>query len=333
MTLIDAGRRKSADPVSHDPTEADALIEEARQRQRKRRLLVVSIVLVVVVAAGVWVASGGISGTKPPSSANKPGHIKTPSGAPGSATPSGRLKARTSPVYQVVVSADGRTVTAWGGVSCGHPQSLRARSYPNRVTLTWVTPVVPPSTLCLLDLAAETVSTRLPAPLGKRRLVQASSGKPIPSFDASRFARFTVLPPGCHLEGDAPAGEPHNPGDTRDCFYRGSGSTGVPLTVTQFTGIVAPGLGPAWPVVGHPSIHGHKATLQVGAESGQGATTPVEGRSPISAPPTEPGAVYARAVTWHADGYTFVVLSLQNDGRQRVLSTRQLLAIADGLRP
>ena len=172
--------------------EADVLIKEARQRQRKRRLLIGSVVPIVVAAAGVRVSSGGISGTRPASSANKPGHIKTPPGAQGTVKPSGTLKARTSLVGQVVVSADGRTITAWAGVDCGHAQLLRARSHSNRVTLSLVWPVVSPSTLCLLDLIAETVSTRLPAPLGDRRLVQASSGKPIPYFDASQFARLTV---------------------------------------------------------------------------------------------------------------------------------------------
>ncbi len=307
MTLLDEQRL-----TPNGRTEADALIEEARQRQRKRRLWIGSIALVVVVAAGAWAASGGIPGNKPPSSANKSGHIKAPSGAPGSDTHSGRLTARTSQVGQVVISADGRTMTAWAGVDCGHAQRLRAHSYSNRVTLTLVTPVVPPTTLCLLDLMAETVSTRLPAPLGERRLVQASSGKPIPYFDASQFARLTVLPPGCVLAGDFPAGGPHNRGDQRDCTY-GSDSTGLTLSVTQFIGRVGANPGTAWSVVDHPSINGHRATLWVGAESGLG--------------------VYVRSVAWHQDGYTFVLTSEPNDVRERVISVRLLLAIADGLHP
>ena len=79
MTLLDEHRL-----TPDGRAEAGALIEEARQRQRKRRWFIGSIVVVVVVAAGVWAASGGGSASKPPSSANQPGHIKTPSGAPGS---------------------------------------------------------------------------------------------------------------------------------------------------------------------------------------------------------------------------------------------------------
>ena len=80
MTLLDEHRLT---PNGH--TEADALIEEARQRQRKRRLLIGSIVLVVAVASGIWAASGGGSATKPPSTSKKPGHTKTPASTPGSA--------------------------------------------------------------------------------------------------------------------------------------------------------------------------------------------------------------------------------------------------------
>ena len=77
MTLLDEHRL-----TPDGRTEAEALIEEARQRQRKRRLLVGSIVLVVAVAAGVWAASDGGSATKPPSSSKKPGHTKTAASTP-----------------------------------------------------------------------------------------------------------------------------------------------------------------------------------------------------------------------------------------------------------
>jgi len=58
MTLIDAGRHRSADPASPDPTGAEALIEEARQRQRKRRLFIATAVLIVAVAAGTYASFG-----------------------------------------------------------------------------------------------------------------------------------------------------------------------------------------------------------------------------------------------------------------------------------
>jgi hypothetical protein len=312
VTLLD---ERPVNP--HGRTEADALIEEARQRQRKRRWFIGSIVLIVVVAAGVWVASGGISGTKPPSPANKPGHIKTPSGAPGSATPSGKLNTQTHPVGNVVVSANGRTITTMAIDECGREPTLLARSYPNRVTLAVVGPVLPRNAICPANLEVSPVHTTLSAPLGNRLLVEASSGKPVASFDASHFARLTVLPSGCRLGAGLPAGANFSPvkykvGETRDCTYAGSISTWVPLVVTQMTGNAASSPG-NWPVVGHPSVNGHRATLRVAASSGSG--------------------VYVRSLNWEADGYTFVVMSVLGNEGQTLLASGQLLAIADGLRP
>ncbi len=80
MTLIEEPRQAET-----ELPDADALIEEARQRQRKRRLFIGSIVLIVAVASGIWAASGGGSATKPPSTSKKPGHTKTPASTPGSA--------------------------------------------------------------------------------------------------------------------------------------------------------------------------------------------------------------------------------------------------------
>ena len=80
MTLLDEHRL-----TKNGRTEADALIEEARQRQRKRRWFIGIIVLVVAVASGVWVVSSGGSASKPPSTSKKPGHTKTPASTPGSA--------------------------------------------------------------------------------------------------------------------------------------------------------------------------------------------------------------------------------------------------------
>ena len=55
-------------PETDEHLDADALIEEARQRHRKRRLFIGIIVLIVAVGTGIWAASGGKSATKPPSS-------------------------------------------------------------------------------------------------------------------------------------------------------------------------------------------------------------------------------------------------------------------------
>ena len=63
----------------------EALIEEARRRQRKRRLLIGMVAIAVAVGSGIWVASNGGTGYKPPSSLKRPSHVKSPAGAPGSA--------------------------------------------------------------------------------------------------------------------------------------------------------------------------------------------------------------------------------------------------------
>jgi hypothetical protein len=64
-------------------TEADALIEEARQRQRKRRWFIGSIALIVLaVGTGVWAASGGGPVGKPTPSLKQSTSSKSPT-APG----------------------------------------------------------------------------------------------------------------------------------------------------------------------------------------------------------------------------------------------------------
>jgi hypothetical protein len=97
---------------------------------------------------------------------------------------------RLTPVTQVLVSAGGRVLTGRGPVACGHDPRLVARSYPDKVTLTWVSP----DTSCNGEVIRfAVVSVRLSAPLGSRALVQASGGAPIRCFrrrnSASRSSR------------------------------------------------------------------------------------------------------------------------------------------------
>ena len=113
MTLLDEHRLT---PNGH--TEADALIEEARQRQRRRRLLIGSIVLVVAVASGIWAASGGGSATKPPSTSKKPGHVKSPLGPPSPAKKGTTLSAKPYALHcgaQFFDDADEAFITHWFG--------------------------------------------------------------------------------------------------------------------------------------------------------------------------------------------------------------------------
>jgi hypothetical protein len=77
----------------------------------------------------------------------------------------------------VMVSANGRVITARGVIACGRTPLLVARSYRDRVTLKWVNP----DTNCDAEAVKPVmVSVTLPSPLGRRHLVQESTGKPIP---------------------------------------------------------------------------------------------------------------------------------------------------------
>jgi len=73
---------------------------------------------------------------------------------------------RSDPVNgPVLVSADGRVITAIGPVACGHAPRLAARSYPHKVTLTFVNP----DTNCDAEMTGTTAaSTRLARPPGAR---------------------------------------------------------------------------------------------------------------------------------------------------------------------
>jgi hypothetical protein len=117
---------------------------------------------------------------------------------------------RYAPVNSpVTVSAGGRVITARGVIACGHRPLLVARSHPDRVTLTWVNP----DTNCNAEaIKPVTVSVSLPAPLGTRKLVQASTGKPIRHRTLRSGTRVSAAPvpcrPGWHVaSGAAPAGD------------------------------------------------------------------------------------------------------------------------------
>jgi DNA-binding beta-propeller fold protein YncE len=95
----------SLHPSTSEHPDAEALIEEARQRQRKRRLYVASAVLIVAVASGVWVSSNGGSAVKLPSTSRKPTHVTSPAPTPSRRTP-------TTPVYFTGVRYGGPTFLA-----------------------------------------------------------------------------------------------------------------------------------------------------------------------------------------------------------------------------
>ena len=116
MTLLNEHRL-----TPNGSTEADALIEEARQRQRRRRLWVGSILLVVAVASAVWAASNGGSAVKGPSSSKNASHAKSVASTPSTT-------AVTITAMRVIAcgndffdSSDDAFLTRWFGLSqeCG----------------------------------------------------------------------------------------------------------------------------------------------------------------------------------------------------------------------
>jgi hypothetical protein len=183
---------------------------------------------------------------------------------------------RLSPVTQVLVSADGRVITGLGPVACGRSPRLAARSYPRKVTLTWVSP----GTSCHAEvIRSAAVSVRLPGPLGNRALVQASGGGPVRYFAQRNLARATVLPSGFRLSSDLPSESfPHSDrwavGDTRT--YAGPPGTHAQLQVAQL--VVSKGTIPLtpWPWADRVRVHAGRPRCWFSGRMG----LPTRGRSP-----------------------------------------------------
>ncbi len=123
----------------------------------------------------------------------------------------------------MLVSADGRVITAIGTVLCGHAQRLVARSHRDKVALI----LENPDRHCKDIASAPAItqltpaSARLPAPLGNRALVRVGSTRgTIPYFNERDLASVRSLPFGLRLSSDEPAnvvgtqGQPEI-GDTR----------------------------------------------------------------------------------------------------------------------
>jgi hypothetical protein len=225
----------------------------------------------------------------------------------------------------VLVSADGRVITGIGPRACGHAPRLVARSYPRKVTLTWVNPI----TSCHAEmLGTASGRTRLPAPLGTRALVQATSDAPISYFDERGLARVGVLPAGFRLSSDLPWDSSEIPsaslpdaaqwavGDIR--AYTRPASTSALLSIAQLAAThrfnpLAP-----WPWPGRVRVDGRPAAMFVGRAN---------------------GLVYSRSVTWVDHGYRFVVtIYVQgrpahtvNTKKQVPLSNAELSAVAGGI--
>jgi hypothetical protein len=211
---------------------------------------------------------------------------------------------RQSPVTTVLVSTDGRVITGVGGMACGHDPRLVARSYPHKVTLTWINP----DTNCHAETTRSTVvRIRLAEPLGTRPLVQASGGGRIPYFDQRALARVTVLPAGFRLRSEIPAGQPV--GDTRT--YAGPGWPCRCAQLVIWQQVISKGfIRPAQQTSQHPTqvlVHGQVAALLIN------------------------GPFYARSINWMDHGYYFTV-GVAYGPAKVPLTNAQLTAVADGIR-
>jgi len=208
-----------------------------------------------------------------------------------------------------VVSRNGRTITVLTVQQCGGPSKLVATSYQDRVALVVTAPTGAPDEVCPLDLQVLTISTTLPEPLGDRVLVNGITGKPVPYFDDRWFADITVLPQryrcGAGEPGVLPSG---GSGVNATVYCSGPAKESGPLAIEQLKGVGS--VTASWPIVGHPTIDGHQATLRVAVSS---------------------GIAYVRCLTWSAGGYFFTVISMEQMEGQQILSSSELLAVADGL--
>jgi hypothetical protein len=220
---------------------------------------------------------------------------------------------RRFPVATVLVSANGRVITAVGGKTCGHDPRLVARSYPDKVTLVWVNP----DTNCNAETARPSrVRIMLPEPLGNRLLVHASGSGRIPYFSQRDFVRVTVLPAGYRLSMEVPAGQPV--GDRRTySIPPGTDTAGThrPCPCAQLViwqqvlskGFILPTQQTSQRPI-HVQVHGRSAELLVN------------------------GPLDARSVNWAEHGYYFTV-GVAYGPDTAPLTNAQLIAVADGIQP
>ncbi len=225
-----------------------------------------------------------------------------------SAGPAASLKPpRYQPVgLTVLVSADGRVITAIGTFVCEHAQRLVARSYPGKVALI----LVNPDRNCKEDPGNATfsqripASTRLPEPLRNRALIRVGSTRgTIPYFSERDLASVRKLPFGLRLSIDKPSdftgrrGQPEI-GDTRTYM-----SPKALLEINQ--------------VVPSPSLAARRYWFNTSCPNLAG-WHPRRGFGPC------------RGVTWIAHGYHLLMGMAVERGM--ALTVHELRTIAEGVR-
>ena len=205
---------------------------------------------------------------------------------------------------RALVAAGGREivvpVTAGG---CVQRSRLTASGTASQVTL--VLDQYSQGAVCAADASYGTATVTMRHPLGRRSLVDGTTGRRVPYFDGTKLPPVTHLPPGYRFSRYFPAGRA---GWERD--YISSARGNGPIIVAQ-----APGkspAGPAWPAEPAVRAGGRLLSVRQGASGAQ---------------------VFGREVCWRAGGYSFAVYTLVAREGQQPVPLDELSSIAAALSP
>lgn len=265
----------------------------------------------MALAAAVFVGACG-AGSQPGSSNSPPATAGSSTAAP--TVPPG---AKLGLIPLAVVRTDDRTIVVnagWG--ACQKKPYLVATEHAVRVILALVEPpmIISSGMACPLYLQTGTVRLTLPAPLGRRSLIDQSTGRVVAVIDEASLARVTVPPPGYRYSAIAPGAEiglaNGQPAIAATRTYSGTGASTAALEVVEFAGRSAVAGATVWPDPVHVVVHGLPALAQSDSQG---------------------GPVLTRALAWSEDGWVIVLLSLPVRRDQTPLSANQLMAVADGM--
>jgi hypothetical protein len=211
---------------------------------------------------------------------------------------------RFEPVgFTVLVSANGRVITALGTVVCGHAQRLIARSSPDKVALIFENPDHNCNDLGATFSQLVPASTRLPTPLGNRALIRVDQTRgTLPYFSERDLASIRRLPFGLRLSGDEPSDLTGRQGQLEIGDTRTYMSPKALLEVTQ--------------IVPSPSLASRTYWFNTSCPNLAGWHPPR-------------GLGHCRGVTWVAHGYHFLVGMAVESGM--TLSVQELRTIAEGI--
>jgi hypothetical protein len=207
-------------------------------------------------------------------------------------------------VSRALVVAGGREIVApvtAGG--CVQRSRLTVTGTASQVTL--ILDQYSQGTVCPADVSYGTATVTMRHPLGRRLLVDGTSGGRVPYFDGIKLPPVTYLPPGYRFSPYFPAGRA---GWERD--YVSSARGNGPIIVAQ-----APGkspAGPAWSAEPAVRADGRLLSVRQGASGAQ---------------------VFGREVWWRAGGYSFAVYTLVAREGQQPVPLDELSRVAAGLSP